>query len=113
MPAIRKRSRSTTSVKAIGADTQERDRARSPHRACSRPALSAGEVRATTTEHHAMQTFQKTTLVSWVLGWSWWVVLLGARRNTFLALGKVQFWLALGTLVLAFLPVDRWVLRLR
>jgi hypothetical protein len=118
-----------------------------------------------------MQTFQKTTLVSWVLGWSWWVVyvpfaaleirllweqtwltwtqgaqmigftlvhvyggffLLGAlgelgtavwvlvaailvvfRRNRLLAMGKVQFRLAAATLVLALLPIDRWVLRLR
>jgi hypothetical protein len=118
-----------------------------------------------------MQTFQKTTLVSWVLGWSWWFVyfpfaafemrlaweetwltwtqgeqmigftlmhvyggfflvgVLGAlgtalwvfvaatllllRRNKLLMTGKVQFGLATGTLVLALLPIDRWVLRLR
>jgi hypothetical protein len=41
------------------------------------------------------------------------VIMLGLRRNKLLATGKVQLFLSVGTLVLAFLPIDRWVLRFR
>jgi hypothetical protein len=118
----------------------------------------------------SIQTFEHTTLLTWMLGRGWWfvylpfaaletrllweqtwltwtrgeqmigfslahqhpellllgflgaigtglwvlaaVMTLGLRRNRLLTMGKVQLCLAAGTLVLAFLPVDRWVLRL-
>lgn len=117
------------------------------------------------------QTFDKTTSLTSLLGWSWWLVylpfaaleirllweetwltwtrgeqmigfslahvhpewlLLGflggigtalwvltavmivtLRRHKLLLTGKVQLCLSCATLVLAFLPIDRWILRLR
>jgi hypothetical protein len=118
-----------------------------------------------------MQTFEKTTLLTWMLSWSWWfvylpfagleirllweqtwltwtqgrqmigfslmhvypgllilgvlgaigtalwvlvaIIVLALRRHKLLAAGKVQLCLSAGTLALVFLPIDRWVLRLR
>jgi len=41
------------------------------------------------------------------------VVVLVFRHNTLRMAGKFQLCLSAGTLALAFLPVDHWVLRLR
>ena len=118
-----------------------------------------------------MQTFEETSLVTWILARGWWfvylpfagleirmlweqtwltwtqggqmigfslihvypvffflgvlgamgtalwvlvvVTMLGLRRNKLLTMGWVQLCLSAATLVLTFLPVDRWVLRLR